>query len=95
VVSGEERLARPPEEGYPGTAVAAAAAATLAFPLISLIVALVLAGRQDDERKRSQLRLWAGASGGLIVLWIVVATVLVGVGGGSGVDGGAVVTVVP
>ena len=95
MVSRDERLAGPPEEGYPGTTVAAAALATLAFPLISLIVALFLVGGQENERKRSQLRMWAWASGALIVLWIVVAIGLVAGAGGSGVDEGRVVTVIP
>ena len=95
MISGDERLVTSPDDGYPGTSVAAAALATLAVPLISLIVALVLVGGQRNERKRAQLRLWAWASGGLMVLWIVVAIGLVAVAGGSGVDEGGVVTVVP
>ena len=94
MVSGDERLAAPAQDGYPGTTVAAAALATVAFPLISLIVALFLVGGQPNERKRSQLRMWAWASGGLIVVWVLLVLGLVGVSGGSSVDEGGVATVV-
>lgn len=52
------------EAGYPGAAVAGAAIATVCFPFIALIVALLLQGGQADARKRAQLRTWAWASGG-------------------------------
>ena len=54
--------------GYPGAAVAGAVLATLWFPLIALIAALLLQGGQTDPRKKSQLRTWAWASGGLLLL---------------------------
>ena len=55
---------------YDGAAVAGALLATLFFPLIALIAALLLQGTQPDPRKRSQLRTWAWVSGG----WLVFAT---------------------
>ena len=63
---GGRRLAasRGGRPGYTGAAVAGAVLATLFFPLIALIAALVLQGGQHDPRKRSQLRTWAWASGG-------------------------------
>ncbi len=71
----------PPAEdgpGYPGAAVAGAVLATLFFPLIALIAALVLQGGQSDPRKRSQLRTWAWASGGLMVLDVLLVLLAVG-----------------
>lgn len=61
---------------YPGTVVVAAVLATLFFPLLSLIAALVLLGGERAGRKRGQLRTWAWASGGWIVLQVVVAIVV-------------------
>jgi hypothetical protein len=66
----------PAEAGYTGPAVAGAVLATLFFPLISLIAALLLMGNETNPHKRSQLRTWAWASGGWIVFQIVVALVL-------------------
>jgi hypothetical protein len=54
--------------GYTGAAVAGAVLATLFFPFIALIAALILQGGQPDPRKKSQLRTWAWASGGLMLL---------------------------
>ena len=42
--------------------------ATLFFPFIALIAALILQGGQPDPVKKSQLRTWAWASGGLMLL---------------------------
>ena len=56
------------EAGYTGAAVAGAVLATLSFPFIALIAALLLQGGQADPRKKSQLRTWAWASGGLMLL---------------------------
>jgi hypothetical protein len=64
------------EAGYTGAAVAGAVLATLCFPLISLIAALLLQGSQTDPLKRSQLRTWAWASGGWLVFGAVVAVTL-------------------
>jgi hypothetical protein len=66
-------------EGYSGAAVAGAVLATLFFPFIALIAALLLQGGQTDPRKKSQLRTWAWASGLWLVLsavvWVVLASV--------------------
>jgi len=56
-------------EGYSGIALAAATLATICFPWLALIVALVALGNQTDPVKRSQLRTWAWAS----AIWFVVA----------------------
>ena len=48
--------------GYEGAAVAGAVLATLFFPFIALIAALLLQGNEQDPRKKSQLRTWAWAS---------------------------------
>ena len=61
-----------PQDEYPSSAVLGATLATLFFPLISLIVALVLMGQQRSERKRAQLKTWAWASAGWIALQFVV-----------------------
>ena len=69
----------PPQEagpGYTGAPVAGALLATLAFPFISLIAALLLQGGETDPRRRSQLRTWAWASGGWLVLWLIIVIVL-------------------
>jgi heme A synthase len=62
--------------GYNGAAVAGAVLATLFFPLIALIAALLLQGNEDDPRKRAQLRTWAWASGGLLAFGAVLGVVL-------------------
>ena len=69
----------PPEasDGYPGAAVVGAVLATLFFPLISLIAALLLHGGQTDPRKKAQLRTWAWATGGLLVFELVIALVFI------------------
>ena len=79
--------ASPPEQagtGYDGAAVAGAVLATLFFPFIALIAALLLQGGQPDPRKKSQLRTWAWASGGLLVLDFVLVLLAVGAFAGSG-----------
>ena len=80
----------PPEEagaGYDGAAVAGAGLATLFFPFISVIAALLLLGGQTDPRKRSQLRTWAWVSGGWIVFGLVLVVLTVGAFAGSGSSG--------
>jgi hypothetical protein len=81
----------PPREGtgtgYDGAAVAGAVLATLFFPLMALIAALLLQGGQPDPRKKSQLRTWAWASGGLLVLDLVFVLLVVGAFTGSGSGG--------
>jgi fumarate reductase subunit D len=64
------------ESGYDTAAVAGAALATVFFPFIALIVALLLMGGQRDPAKRSQLRTWAWVSGALLLLEAVVLLVL-------------------
>ena len=59
--------------GYSSSAFAGAVLGTLFFPLVSLIAALVLLGGQKDPQKRGALRTWAWASGG----WIIVQVILV------------------
>jgi fumarate reductase subunit D len=71
------------EAGYPGAAVAGAVLATLFFPLIALIAALLLQGGQVDPRKRSQLRTWAWASGGLMVLDVLFVVLAVSAWSGT------------
>ena len=65
-----------PRDEYPGSAVLGATLATLFFPLISLIVALVLMGQQRSERKRAQLKTWALASAGWIAFQFVIALIV-------------------
>ena len=65
-----------PQDEYPGSAVLGATLATLFFPLISLIVALVLMGQQRSERKRAQLKTWAWASAGWIAFQFVIGLVV-------------------
>jgi hypothetical protein len=76
----------PPQEagsGYDGAAILGAVLATIFFPLIALIAALLLQGGQPDPRKRSQLRTWAWCSGGWMVLGLVLVVLAVGAVGGS------------
>jgi hypothetical protein len=78
----EAGTSRPPEEtgpGYDGAAMAGAVLATLFFPFIALIVALLLQGGQPDPRKKAQLRAWAWASGGWLLFGAVLFTVLASV----------------
>ena len=62
--------------GYPGTTVAAAALATVVAPVLSLIAALFLLGRERDDTKRRGLRTWAWASGGWIGVQVLAAVVI-------------------
>jgi cytochrome bd-type quinol oxidase subunit 2 len=77
----------PSEVGYAGPAVAGAVLATLFFPLIALIAALLLQGGQSDPKKRSQLRTWAWLSGGWLAFGALMVVLLVGVASGSGSGG--------
>ena len=56
---------------YNGAAVAGAVLATLFFPLIALIAALLLMGNESNPQKRSQLRTWAWASGAFVAFGVV------------------------
>jgi hypothetical protein len=77
----EAGFSAPPEQagsGYSGASVAGAVLATLFFPLITLIVALLLVGGQTDPQKRSQLRTWAWASGAFVAIGVVLVALAVG-----------------
>jgi hypothetical protein len=67
------------EAGYNGTAVAGAVLATLFFPLIALIAALILLGNERNPQRRSQLRTWAWVSGGFMALGVVLFALLASV----------------
>ena len=71
--------APPQEPGYPGAAVFGAVLATLFFPLIALIAALLLHGAQTNPVKRSALSRWAWLSGGWLALHVVVLVILASV----------------
>lgn len=76
----------PPERAgiaYSGAPVAGAVLATVFFPFVALIAALLLQGGQSDPRKKAQLRTWAWISGGWMVFWTIILVVLANVGGGS------------
>jgi hypothetical protein len=62
--------------GYPGSTVLAALVATFCFPVLSLIAALLLYGREPDPAKRASLRSWALVSAGWIVIQIIAAVLL-------------------
>jgi membrane protease YdiL (CAAX protease family) len=64
------------DTGYNGAAVAGAVLATMLFPFIAVIAALLLQGNESDPRKKAQLRTWAWASGGWLVLGVVMVVVL-------------------
>jgi hypothetical protein len=64
-------------QGYPGTAMAGAALATIFFPLFALIAALLMTGGQPNPHKRAQLRMWAWVSAAWIFVWILVVVALV------------------
>jgi len=68
-----------PDTGYNGAAVAGAVLATVFFPLIALIAALILQGNESDPRKKAQLRTWAWASVGWLIFGTVVLIVLASV----------------
>ena len=62
--------------GYSGAPVAGAILATLFFPFIALIAALLLQGGESDPQKKAQLRTWAWISGGWLVFGVVVTALL-------------------
>lgn len=62
--------------GYDGASVAGALLATLFFPFIALIAALLLQGGQPDPRKKAQLRTWAWVSGGWLIFGAAVSVIL-------------------
>ncbi len=69
--------------GYSGGAVAGAVLATVFFPLIALIAALLLLGGEDDPSKRSQLRTWAWVSGGWVAFSVLMILLALGTFAGS------------
>ena len=77
MAAGTSPSPRQAETGYDGAAVAGAALATLLFPLIALVAALLLQGGRRDPRKRSQLRTWAWVSGGFLLLDLVLVSLVV------------------
>jgi hypothetical protein len=67
------------DAGYSGAAVAGAVLATVFFPFIALIAALLLQGNEADPQKKAQLRTWAWISGGWLAFGVVVTVVLASV----------------
>jgi hypothetical protein len=59
------------EPGYTGAPVVGAVLATIFFPIIALIAALILQGSETNPTKKSQLRMWAWISGGWLALGLV------------------------
>jgi hypothetical protein len=57
--------------GYDGAAILGAVLATIFFPLISLIAALLLQGSQPDPVRRGQLRTWAWVSAAWIAVQVI------------------------
>jgi hypothetical protein len=62
--------------GYDGAAVLGAVLATIFFPLIALIAALLLQGGQPDPVKRGQLRKWAWISAAWIGVQAIFAVLM-------------------
>ncbi len=56
----------PAHEPFPGPTVAGGVLGSIFFPVISLIAALILMGREANPIRRETLRRWALLSGGLI-----------------------------
>jgi hypothetical protein len=81
----EAGTAAPAQEGsgYSGAAVAGAVLATLFFPPIALIAALLLLGGQADPVKRRSLRTWAWSSAAWLVVPAVIVIALFARGGDS------------
>lgn len=67
---------RPEGTAYDGAAVLGAVLATVFFPLISLIAALLLHGGQSDPVKQKQLRTWAWLSGGWLAFQAIIAVII-------------------
>ena len=82
--AGTSASPEPVGTGYDGAAVAGAVLATLFFPFIALIAALLLQGGQPDPRKKAQLRTWAWVSAGWMALDLVLVLLAVGAFAGSG-----------
>ena len=75
------------QEGYSTSAEVGAGLAIFFFPLISLIVALLLMGGEQNERKRGQL---GSPSGGSRSRCCLCSSFLVGWSEGRGGEGGVV-----
>ncbi len=69
---------RPEPDRYTGAEIAGAVLATLFFPLIGLVAAVVLLNGQSNPAKRKSLRSWAWVSAGLMVLDALVVAVVAG-----------------
>jgi hypothetical protein len=69
---------RPEAERYTGAEISGAVLATLFFPLIGLVAALMLLKGQSNPAKRKSLRSWAWVSAGLMVLDALVVAGLAG-----------------
>jgi hypothetical protein len=69
---------QPEPERYTGAEIAGAVLATLFFPLIGLVAALMLLKGQSNRAKRKSLRSWAWVSAGLMVLDALVVAALAG-----------------
>ena len=80
------------QEGYSTSAEVGAGLAIFFFPLISLIVALLLMGGQQNERKRGQLRTWAWIAFGWIAVQVLFV-LLFFVGWSTGGSDSGVITV--
>jgi hypothetical protein len=72
--------------GFGSSMTAGAILATIFAPFASLVVALIWHGSERNEARRAFLRTWAQVSGGLVVLYLVLALVLF-VSFSSGVGG--------
>jgi hypothetical protein len=59
--------------GYDGAAILGGVLATVFFPLIALIGALLLQGNERDPVKRGQLRRWAWVSAGWLAVQAIFA----------------------
>lgn len=79
------------EQGYPGSAMAGAALATIFFPLFSLIAALLMVGGQPNPYKRAQLRMWAWVSGGWLLLQVLLVVALIAAASHSSGSGPVIV----
>jgi uncharacterized membrane protein len=67
----------PEGQGYDGAAVLGGVLATVFFPVISLIAALLLQGSQPDPVKRGQLRTWAWVSAGWLAVQAIIFVIAV------------------
>jgi hypothetical protein len=66
----------PPERPYGSSSVVGAILLTLFAPFISLIVALLLRGSQQDPARKRQLGTWAAASAAYLLAYVILAVAL-------------------